>query len=211
MSDEAGFLGKLLEAPADDTTRLVYADWLTERGDPESAAKARFLRLTVRFRQSGRTNEHQQAELQPLAAALPPEWLGVVSSLKVEGCPAKAPGPARAGLRRGGLFRFVCDQGWDEMTPTGEPTVRYCAQCGETVHYCDTITEARKHADEGHCVAVDLGIVRRKDDLAPPRRMMMIGRPSPESIRREEERHKLDPVSEAREARKRRDAADAAG
>ncbi|MDY3561613.1 TIGR02996 domain-containing protein [Gemmata sp. JC673] len=217
MNDEAGFLRALLETPADDTTRLVYADWLTERGDPESAAKARFLRLTVRFRQSGRTDEYQQAELQPLAAALPPEWLGLVSSLKVEGCPAKAPAPPpplvqgglRLGIHLGGLFQFVCDQGWDDMAPTGEPTVRRCAQCGKDVHYCATITDAREHADEGHCVAVDLGIVRREDDLAP--RRYWVGRPSAEAARKEEERWKLDPVSEARAAGKRPGAADAAG
>ena len=48
MHDEADFLHKLLENPADDTARLVYADWLDERGDEESKTKAQFLRLTVR-------------------------------------------------------------------------------------------------------------------------------------------------------------------
>src|SRR5215470_19680433 len=32
--DETGFLQALLDDPADDTTRLVLADWLDERGDP---------------------------------------------------------------------------------------------------------------------------------------------------------------------------------
>lgn len=33
-TDELGFLGKILESPDDDAPRLVFADWLDERGDP---------------------------------------------------------------------------------------------------------------------------------------------------------------------------------
>jgi uncharacterized protein (TIGR02996 family) len=41
MSEERAFLDALAENPADDLTRLVYADWLEERGQ----SKARYLRL----------------------------------------------------------------------------------------------------------------------------------------------------------------------
>jgi uncharacterized protein (TIGR02996 family) len=34
MDDDAGFLRAVLAAPEDDALRLVYADWLDERGDP---------------------------------------------------------------------------------------------------------------------------------------------------------------------------------
>ena len=207
MNEEAGFLSAISRTPGEDAARLAYADWLDERGDPESAAKARFLRLTVRFRQSGRADATQQSELQPLAAELPPEWLGVVSSLKVEGCRVKAraanppvANPPSSGILLRDLFQFVCDRGWEDMSPTDESAVRHCAQCDEAVHYCATLTEARKHAERGHCVAVDLGIIRRDDDLAPRRRWL--GRPSAETIRKEEERWELDPVSAAREVRK---------
>ncbi len=33
MSDEAAFLAAIAAAPADALPRLVYADWLEERGD----------------------------------------------------------------------------------------------------------------------------------------------------------------------------------
>jgi uncharacterized protein (TIGR02996 family) len=36
MRDEAGFLAAIQTASGDDTTRLVYADWLDERGLPGS-------------------------------------------------------------------------------------------------------------------------------------------------------------------------------
>ncbi|VTS05823.1 TIGR02996 domain-containing protein [Gemmata obscuriglobus] len=35
MSDEAAFLEALKTNPADDTVRLVYADWLDEHNAPE--------------------------------------------------------------------------------------------------------------------------------------------------------------------------------
>jgi uncharacterized protein (TIGR02996 family) len=41
MTDEAPFLRAILAKPGDASTRLVYADWLGERGDP----RAPFLRL----------------------------------------------------------------------------------------------------------------------------------------------------------------------
>src|SRR5262249_51734963 len=42
MSREAeGFLQAILAAPEDDTPRLVYADWLEERGDP----RGEFIRI----------------------------------------------------------------------------------------------------------------------------------------------------------------------
>ena len=34
MTHEANFLRDILENPGDDTPRLIYADWLDERGDP---------------------------------------------------------------------------------------------------------------------------------------------------------------------------------
>jgi uncharacterized protein (TIGR02996 family) len=48
MSDEAAFLAALKANPADDTTRLVYADWLEEN---DEALKAEYLRFVVVFAQ----------------------------------------------------------------------------------------------------------------------------------------------------------------
>src|SRR5262249_20738897 len=154
------------------------ADWLDERGDAVSEMKAKFLRLTARLLEPGRGSGWRKArrkELQPLAAALPTDWLAIVSRLKVENCGGKR-AQANAEWRYRELFEFVCDNRWDEMTPTEDNSVRRCEGCKENVHYCDTITEAREHAQQGHCVAVDLGIIRRHDDLSP--RRMWLGRPS---------------------------------
>jgi uncharacterized protein (TIGR02996 family) len=48
MSEDA-FLAALLKEPGDDATRLVYADWLEERGDTDGMARAEFLRTQVRL------------------------------------------------------------------------------------------------------------------------------------------------------------------
>ena len=34
MTEEQAFLMAILERPDDDSTKLVYADWLEEQGDP---------------------------------------------------------------------------------------------------------------------------------------------------------------------------------
>jgi uncharacterized protein (TIGR02996 family) len=208
MHDESDFLRKLLENPADDTVRFVYADWLDERADEESKLKSQFLRLTAKLLEPNRTAGWRKArrkEMQPLAAKLPTNWLAIVSRLKVEGCRAKVKEPT-PGLRFSmdfvnRAFTFVCDRNWDEMAPTEDNAVRRCEQCQENVHYCDTLAVAREHAQQGHCIAVDLGIIRREDDLSPHR--MWAGRPSAETLRKEEERWKLDTVSIEREAQKR--------
>ena len=43
MTNDAGFIRAIAAAPADDNLRLVYADWLEERGD----LRGEFLRLAV--------------------------------------------------------------------------------------------------------------------------------------------------------------------
>lgn len=42
MTDRKSLLASVLASPADDTPRLVYADWLTENGDPD---RGEFIRL----------------------------------------------------------------------------------------------------------------------------------------------------------------------
>ena len=42
MTHEQAFLHAIFRCPSDDGPRLIYADWLEERGDEESTAKAEF-------------------------------------------------------------------------------------------------------------------------------------------------------------------------
>jgi uncharacterized protein (TIGR02996 family) len=204
MLSDGNFLAQLLADPAANDTRLVYADWLEERGDAASAGKAEFLRVTVELaagRGPKRWRKARQKRLQQLAAGLDTDWLAVVSRLAVENCHRKQ-AAAAPGLRADVRFDFLCERRWEGLRPTDDPAVRFCDGCRHNVYYCDTIGEARLHAWERHCIAVDLGVIRRTGDLEPPT-SMLLGRPSPAWLRREEERMRPDPVSAERERRKR--------
>jgi uncharacterized protein (TIGR02996 family) len=80
MTDEQAFLDALAANPADDTTRLVYADWLDDRGE---AAKAEYLRLVV-----GLVPHYATADSDPPAVARvhaltelsPREWRQAVAT-----------------------------------------------------------------------------------------------------------------------------------
>ena len=78
MSDEAAFLAAIRAAPDDDTTRLVYADWLDESGRVEAAylrAERELAALPL-----GNLQWHKGfARLRQAAAGLPPEWCQAAS------------------------------------------------------------------------------------------------------------------------------------
>jgi uncharacterized protein (TIGR02996 family) len=207
MLTDENVLANLLADPAANDTRLVYADWLEERGDPVSVAKAEFLRATVELaagRGPKRWRKARQKRLQQLAAGLDTDWLAVVSRLAVENCQGKRAeaesGEGSVVVRLDYLFDYLCDRRWEGLRPTDDPAVRFCDGCRHDVYYCDTITEARRHAAEQHCIAVDLGVIRRDRDLEPED--MYLGRPSAALLRREQERMQPGPVSAERERRK---------
>jgi uncharacterized protein (TIGR02996 family) len=210
MPTDADFLRKLLDNPAEDTVRLVYADWLDEQSDPESIAKAAFLRGTVSLSAPSlpaRKRKVAKKKLQKLAAGLETEWLGVVSKLKLENCQKKESPPLTRGLRQ--AFQVICNKKWEELAPTDAPGARFCESCRESVYYCDTIVVAREHAESGHCVAIDLGVIRRRGDLDP--RELLMGFMSSDFMAQEEERRAPDQVSAEREQRKQERAGGTAG
>jgi uncharacterized protein (TIGR02996 family) len=47
MTRDEAFLRDICEHPADDTLRLIYADWLEEHGSEEAQARAQFIRLQI--------------------------------------------------------------------------------------------------------------------------------------------------------------------
>jgi uncharacterized protein (TIGR02996 family) len=150
MNDETAFLRAIAENPNDESYRLVFADWLEERGD----RRAEFLRLECALRRmTGWEDDYLdlQARWWELRAELDPTWLAVLGQYAIENC----------GLR----FRFRCPQRWEQLKPTELPLVRHCDRCRGEVFYCGTIEEAREHAGLGHCVAVDARVDRQPGDL----------------------------------------------
>src|SRR5262245_15035695 len=82
---EAAFLAALTSDPADQTTPLVYADWLDEQGD---AGRAAFLRLQARVVQATRRDNTFRARckrLQTMGEKLDRRWLAIVSRPSLAG------------------------------------------------------------------------------------------------------------------------------
>src|SRR5262249_51027408 len=55
---------------------------------------------------------------------------------------------------------------------------RFCDGCRKKVFYCPSVADARRHADRGHCVAIDSRVPRKKGDLADdaaPSNLMTLG------------------------------------
>jgi uncharacterized protein (TIGR02996 family) len=73
VDEERAFLATLRASPADDTARLVYADWLEERGD----RRGEFLRAAVAARTAaaGADLHPHLDRLSELRSAVSPGWL----------------------------------------------------------------------------------------------------------------------------------------
>jgi hypothetical protein len=64
-------------------------------------------------------------------------------------------------------FELDCPKRWSELEPTDNDGVRFCSACDKDVHYCVSVAEAKAHARNGACVALDLTASRWQNDLAP--------------------------------------------
>jgi uncharacterized protein (TIGR02996 family) len=152
MTAEDGFLITIRGAPADDATRLVYADWLEEQGDAESLAKAAYLRAECRLAGLGdRDRDEVVLQLREIAEGIPTVWKAAVAKVSLENCAA--------------AFRFVCPRRWDQLREMGYPYVRSCSACRRNVYFCASIEEARERAGADACVAIDLRVNREPGDL----------------------------------------------
>lgn len=61
MTEHAGLLSDIIERPDDDTPRLIFADWLEDRGQPGDTARAAFIRLQIES--AATTDEQHRREL----------------------------------------------------------------------------------------------------------------------------------------------------
>jgi uncharacterized protein (TIGR02996 family) len=75
MSDEDAFLRAICENPDDDTPRLVFADWLDERGGAANAAWAELIRVQVPLaRGLGGERERLAARERAVEPAVIADW-----------------------------------------------------------------------------------------------------------------------------------------
>lgn len=142
----------------DDSARLVYADWLEQRGDLQ---RAEFLRVQHALMTTERETpafHERTAALRALAPGLELPWRQRLARPFVEGCD--------------GGFEVPCVRDWSQLARTERPDVRHCDGCRKQVYYSATIQQAIGHARFGRCVAVDVSQRRRPHDLAP---LIMMG------------------------------------
>ncbi len=150
-------------AARDHASRVVYADWLEERGE---LARAEFLRIQDQLIGSSPDDPGFRAgreRLEELARGLDLDWRFAVGRPAIEGCLS---------------FELACPKEWGSLAPTGRANLRFCETCEQAVYYCEEIEQARAYARGGNCVAVDIAVPRLPDDLdATP--MIRMGRPVP--------------------------------
>jgi uncharacterized protein (TIGR02996 family) len=150
VNHEHAFLEEILAHPEDEATRLVYADWLEEQGDP----RAEFLRLEVAMKNEPKKKrrDEMRRHLREMRSGIDPEWLAMMDQTRVENCASA-------------LFAFRCKKRWENLPRSEDNLTRFCDHCKEKVYYCSTLVEANYHASQGHCVAIDSREPRKKGDL----------------------------------------------
>ncbi len=145
-------------AQRDEASRAVYADWLEEQGE---AARAEFLRvqeLLVATAVDDPLFRERSDRMRELGAMIDVSWRYKVARPLIESCL---------------VVEFECPRDWGSLAMTEKRNVRYCGSCAKQVFYCLTIDEAKRHAQRGRCVAVDIVPPRSPRDLEPERRMTM--------------------------------------
>src|ERR1044071_4841866 len=79
MNEDKGFLQDIIDHPDDDAVRLIYADWLQERGDP----RGEFIALQIQRARLAEDDPQREA-LDDRADRLREEhehlWIGDVGS-----------------------------------------------------------------------------------------------------------------------------------
>lgn len=134
--EEQPFLDEIRANPDDDAARLVYADWLEERGD----VRAEYVRLSVELATLASRNikrkryRRLQRELTEMSMDIQRNWLAMMAHGCVLNC------------RRGA----ACPGEWKALRPSNDACTRTCPYCHEPVHYCASPMEARQRVSIRH-------------------------------------------------------------
>ncbi len=164
MTEEVAFVAAILAAPRDDTMRLVFADWLEERGDP----RGEFLRVAVRLEEllEQYTSDEPRAKLQrvreigrlqarfrELRQVIPLDWLLRFRRGWIEHCNLVG-----RGVR--------CPRRWELLQETADPAVRRCGHCTRSVRFCWSVPETERALRTGHLVVQALAMDRAEPGTA---------------------------------------------
>lgn len=145
--EEQPFLDEIRANPDDDAARLVYADWLEERGD----VRAEYLRVEVEYQDARRRlwrSRQVQKRLHEIRQSIGLDWLAVVARTRIENCCDRR-----------------CPEFWAALTSTNSCTIRSCGECGGNVYYCDSILLAQQMKRMDRPITIDPSLKRRNNDL----------------------------------------------
>ncbi|MEJ7603945.1 MAG: FHA domain-containing protein [Kofleriaceae bacterium] len=138
---EQRFLLHVRDNPSDLDMRMVFADWLEEKG---LAAKSEFLRLVL---QAGdHPNPVLEVRLRILAEQLPLQWRAIITRAAIEKCDPR--------------FANQCPRTWESLVSTDDPAVRHCEMCHRPVHFCVDLAAVRRRGRSGDCVAFCTSLLR---------------------------------------------------
>ena len=153
MNDEAAFLAAILADPDDDAPRLVFADWLDERGD----CRGEWLRLTVR-----RDELVRGAAAGATIAARALAWATVRGEVRritrrLQQLAARVPEAWALRLHRGFIenCRYpeeTCPRFWHRLPESDRADQRTCDRCQRQVECCRTTWESIKAGLRGRAV-----------------------------------------------------------
>lgn len=132
---EQAFLARLREAPDDVEARLVYGDWLEERGEHGKAA-------TLRWFAQPRSPSERMTTYHVEHA-----WLALVSRVAIHGCRMAGPSP--------------CPGQWTALEPTADDCMRRCGTCQREVRFCATLRDVREGSEADQAVAFSATLERR--------------------------------------------------
>lgn len=125
----------------DTASRVVYADWLEERGEVGRAAIVR------EFVAGARPDLEMLERLVPTNV----RWRARVLEPAIEACP------------RG----EACVGHWGKLEGYRRADLRRCGACTKLVLYCVDVPQARAHVAAGGTVVFDPFVLRWPDDLSP--------------------------------------------
>jgi len=125
-----------------DTARLVYSDWLQERGD----ARGEYLRIEVELASGDGLIEDLEAtvaRIEKLKSEIDVDWLALVSRSAIEGCQSFY------------LENRNCPGRWRALPRTEMPLIRVCENCQTAVQFCKDVEQAKYFLNRNLKVAID--------------------------------------------------------
>src|SRR5262249_47595681 len=122
MTEEGAFISAILACPRNDAPRLIFADWLEERGDPRGEVLRVSVRLEALFEQDPpkemrvrlqrvREIARLQQRLRELRELIPLDWALRLSRGWIDQCNLVGWG-------------VNCPRRWELLFETDDPTVR---------------------------------------------------------------------------------------